>query len=79
MVRLGQAVVYAWAENNAILSSLQHVVEMEQSGRFQRDGGTQEARPARKQTTETDDDPIGRAQVGRALAAAIEDLELMLD
>jgi hypothetical protein len=52
---------------------------MQQSGRLQNDGGTKKACPAHEKGTQTGDDPIGGAQVGRTLATAIEDQQLMPD
>jgi hypothetical protein len=50
----------------------QHTVQMQQSGRLQNDGGTENTCPAHEKGTQTGDDPIGGAQVRRTLAAAIE-------
>jgi hypothetical protein len=50
-----------------------------QGGRFHNDGGTENAHPAHEKSTQTGDDPIGGAQVGRTFAAAIEDQQLMPD
>jgi hypothetical protein len=52
---------------------------MQQSGRLQNDGGTENACPAHEKGTQTGDDPIGGAEVGRTLSAAIEDQQLMAD
>jgi hypothetical protein len=52
---------------------------MQQSGRLQNDGGTENACRAHEKGTQTGDDPIGGAQVGRTLSAAIEDQQLMPD
>ena len=52
---------------------------MQQSGRLQNDGGTENACPAHEKGTQTGDDPIGGAEIGRTLAAAIEDQQLMPD
>jgi hypothetical protein len=52
---------------------------MQQGGRLQNDGGTENAYPAHEKGTQTGDDPISGAQVGRTFAAAIEDQQLMLD
>jgi hypothetical protein len=66
-------------KHHAILSLLQHTVEMQQSGRLQNDGGTENAGPAHEEGTQAGDDPIGGMQVGCPLAAAIEDQQLMPD
>jgi hypothetical protein len=58
-------------KQQAVLSFPQHTVEMEQSGRLQNDGGTENACAAHEEGTQTADDPIGGAQVGGALTAAI--------
>jgi hypothetical protein len=52
---------------------------MQQSGRLQNDGGTENACPAHEKGTQAGDDPIGGMQVGCPLAAAIEDQQLMPD
>ena len=50
---------------------------MQQSGRLQNDGGTENARPAHEQGAQADDEPVGGTQVRRTLTAAIEDQQLM--
>ena len=52
---------------------------MQQSGRLQNDSGTENACRAYEKGTQTGDDPIRGAQVGSALAATIEDQQLMPD
>jgi hypothetical protein len=52
---------------------------MQQGGRLQNDGGTENTYPAHEKGTQTGDDPIGGAQVRRTLAAAIDDQQLMPD
>jgi hypothetical protein len=52
---------------------------MQQSGRLQNDGGTKETCRAHEQRTQAGDDPIRGTQVGRTLAPAIEDVQLMPD
>ena len=66
-------------KQHAVLSLLQHTVEMQQSGRLQNDGGTENACPAHEKGAQAGDDPIGGMQVGCPLAAAIEDQQLMPD
>jgi hypothetical protein len=56
-----------------VLTTRHHVLEMQQSGRLQKDGGTEETRRAREEGAQTGDDPIGGAQVRSTLAGAIED------
>src|SRR5215471_6005542 len=63
----------------AVLSIAQRTVEMQQGGRFQNDGGTKDTCRAQEQGTQAGDDPIRGTQVGRALAPAIEDEQLMPD
>jgi serine/threonine protein kinase len=46
-------------KQHAVLSLLQHTVEMQQSGRLQNDGGTENACPAHEKGTQAGDDPIG--------------------
>ena len=52
-------------------------MEVQQSRRLQNDGVTENACPAHEQCAQTGDDPIGSAQFGSTLAAAIEDQQLM--
>ena len=52
---------------------------MQESGGLQSDGGTEQSSPAHEQSTQTGDYPIGIAQLRRALAAAIQDRQLMSD
>ena len=52
---------------------------MEQSGRLQNDGGTENACRAHEKGAQAGDDTIRGAQVGRTLAAAIKDQQLMPD
>jgi hypothetical protein len=52
---------------------------MQQSGRLHNDGGMNETCRAHEQGTQAGDDPIRGTQVGRALAPAIEDEQLMPD
>jgi hypothetical protein len=57
----------------ALLSFGQHVVEMQQRGWLQDDGGTQNACRVHEECAQTGDDAFCGAQVGSTLAAAIED------
>ena len=66
-------------KQHAVLSFAQHTVEMQQSGRLHNDGGTKDTRRAHEQGAQAGDDPIRGTQVGRTLAPAIEDEELMLE
>jgi len=66
-------------KQQAVLSFPQQVMETEESGRLQNDGGTQEASRAQEKGAQSDDDTIRGAQVGRTLTAALEDSQLMLD
>ena len=52
---------------------------MQQRGRLQNNCRTQNACPSHEQSTETDHESIRSAQVGRPLAAAIQDQKLMPD
>ena len=64
-------------KQDSVLSFSQHAVEMQQSGRFQNNSGTKDTCRAHEQRSQPGDDPIGGAQVGRTLAPAIEDQQLM--
>ena len=64
-------------KQHAVLSSPQHVMEMQQSGRLQNDGGAENACRAHEKGAQTGDDTIRGAQIWRTLAAAIEDQQLM--
>jgi hypothetical protein len=66
-------------KQHAVLSLAQHTVEMQQSGRLQNDGGTKDTCRAHEQGAQAGDDPIPGTQVGRTLAPAIEDEQLMPD
>ena len=57
----------------AVLSFSQHVVEMQQCGWLQDDGGTQNTRRLHEKGAQTGDETLCGAQVGSTLAAAIED------
>src|SRR4029453_15856603 len=52
---------------------------LQQSGRLQNDGGTNDTCRAQEQGAHAGDDPIRGTQVGRTLAPAIEDEQLMPD
>ncbi len=60
-------------KQHAVLSFGQHVVEMQQRGWLQDDGGTQNACQVHEKGAQTDDETLCGAQVGSTLAAAIED------
>ena len=64
-------------KQDAVLSFAQHVVEMQQSGRFQNKSGTEDTPRADEKRAQPGDDPICGTQVGRTLAPAIEDQQLM--
>jgi hypothetical protein len=55
-------------KQHAVLSSRQHVVEMQQSGRLQDDGGAYNACRAHKKGAQTGDDTLCGVQVGSTLA-----------
>jgi hypothetical protein len=66
-------------KQHTVLSLAQQTVEMQQSGRLQNDGGTKDTCRAHEQGAQAGDDPIRCTQVGRTLAPAIEDEQLMPD
>jgi hypothetical protein len=66
-------------KQHAVLSLAQDTVEMQQSGRLQNDGGTKDTFRAHEQGAQASDDPIRGTQVGRTLAPAIENEQLMPD
>jgi len=66
-------------KQHAALSPPQHVMEMQQSGRLQNDGGAENACRAHEKGAQTGDDTIRGVQIGRTFAAAIEDPQLMFD
>ena len=66
-------------KQHAVLSLAQHTVEMQQSGRLQNNGGTKDTCRAHEQRAQAGDDPIRGTQVGRTLAPAIDDEQLMPD
>jgi hypothetical protein len=66
-------------KQQAALSFPQHPVEMEQSGRLQNDCGTENACRTHEKSAQAGDDTVRGARVGRTLAAAIEDQQLMPD
>jgi hypothetical protein len=66
-------------KQHAVLSFAQQTVEMQQSGRLQNDGGTKDTCRAHEQGTQAGDDPIRGTQIGRTIAPAIEDEQLMPD
>jgi hypothetical protein len=61
----------------AVLSFPQQVVQMQQGGGLQNDGGTEDACRPHQEGEQTGDEAIGGAQVGRTLASTIEDEQLM--
>jgi hypothetical protein len=60
-------------KQQVVLSLPQHTVEMEQSGRLQNDGGTENACRAHEKSAQARDDTIRATQVGRTLSATIDD------
>src|SRR5215467_8742790 len=60
-------------KQHAVLSFRQQVVEMQESGWLQDDGGTQNACWVHEQGTQTGDNTLCGAQIGSTLAAAVED------
>ena len=64
-------------KQHAVLSFAQRTVEMQQRGRLQDDGGTKDTCRAHEQGAHAGDDPIRGTQVGRTLAPAIEDQQLL--
>ncbi len=60
-------------EEAAILSVPQGLVEAQESRRFQNDGGTDQAGRPYQQSAPTGDEAVGKAEMGSALARAIED------
>ena len=62
-----------------VLWFLQQLVQVQQGGRPQADGGTQDACRAHEHGAQTGDDAIRGTQVGRTLAAATKDEQLMSD
>ena len=66
-------------KQHAVLSFAQPIAEMQQSGRLQKDGGTEDTCRAHQQRAQAGNDPIRGTQVGGTLAAAIEDEQLMPD
>ena len=66
-------------KQHAVLSFAQHTVEMQQSGRPQNDGGTENAYRAHEKSAQAGDDTIRGTQFGRPLSTTIQDQQLMLD
>ena len=60
-------------EEAAILSVPQGLVEVQESRRFQNDGGTDQAGWPHQQSAPTGDEAVRKAERGSALARAIED------
>jgi hypothetical protein len=57
----------------------QSLVDAQKSRGFQYDGRTDPASGANEESTQTDDEAIGKAQIGRPLPGAIENQELLLN
>jgi hypothetical protein len=53
------------------------MVQMQQGGRLQNDGRAEESCPANEKRAYASDEAIGGMQVGRSLAPAIQDEQLM--
>ena len=66
-------------KQEAALSFPQHEVEMQQSGRLENDGGTENACRAQEKGARAGNGTISRVQLGSTLATAIEDQQLMPD
>jgi hypothetical protein len=66
-------------KQQVVFSFGQHVVEMQQGGRLQHDGGTGNARRVHEKGTQAGDDTIRSPEVGSTLSAATEDPQLMFD
>ena len=60
-----------------VLSFAQQTLKMEQRGRLQNDGRTENARSAHEKSAQAGDDTVPSMEVRRTLAAPIEDQELM--
>jgi len=54
-------------------------VETQQGGRLHNDGGTEHSCGAHEKSTQTGEDTIRGTQIGRTLAAPIEDQQLMAE
>ena len=66
-------------KQQAVLSISQQAVEVEQSGRLQNDGGTENTCGAHEKSAQAGENTIRGTQVGGTLAATIEDQQLMPD
>src|SRR5215471_8725654 len=66
-------------KQDAVLSFAQRTLETQQSGRLQNDRGTQDTRRAHEEGAQAGDNPVFGTQVGRTLASAIKDEQLMSD
>src|SRR5262249_23727129 len=64
-------------KQQAVLSLDQRFVEMQQRRGFEHDGGTDKTSLADEKCAYTSDEAVRDAQVGRSLAAAIQDEQLM--
>jgi hypothetical protein len=66
-------------EEQAVLALGQDLVKVQQGRRLQSDGRTDQPGGSQEQGAPTSDDAIREAEVGSALAGAIEDQQLMFD
>jgi hypothetical protein len=66
-------------EEQAVLALGQDLVKVQQGRRFQSDGRTDQTGGPQEQGAPTGDDAIREAEVGSALAGAIEDQQLMFE
>jgi len=60
-------------KQHPVFSFLQHLVQVQQGGGAQADGGTEDACRPHEQGAQAGDDAIGGPQVGRTLAASAKD------
>ena len=66
-------------EEQAVLALGQDVVKVQEGRRFQNDGRTGQPGGLQEQSAATDEDAIREAEIGSALAGAIEDQQLMFE
>ena len=66
-------------EEQAVLALGEDLVKVQQGGRFQNDGRTDQPGGPQEQSAPTGNDTIREAEVGSAVAGAIEDQQLMFD
>jgi hypothetical protein len=64
-------------KQQAVLAFFQDIVPVQQGRGPQTDGSTEQARRLHEQGAQAGDDPICGTQVGRTLAAPIEDQQLL--